>query len=83
MNWQPIETAPKGGGAERITDPAWIEPPIILLKSGEGIAVCYWDWYFAEGGSGFTDGCAWIENFTGEPINLHWTDPVTEWAEIT
>ena len=25
--WLPIESAPKGGGAELVTDPAWVEPP--------------------------------------------------------
>jgi hypothetical protein len=26
-----MESAPKGGGAEYVTDPEWVEPPKILL----------------------------------------------------
>lgn len=59
--WQPIETAPKGGGAEMVTDPKWVEPPDVLLFCSDGTqCVAYWDWYYAEGGRGYTDGNAWI-----------------------
>ena len=75
--WLPIETAPKGGGAPLRTDPAWVEPPkILLLFAGGAQAVCYWDWYYAEGGAGCTDGVAWIEPVSGERINLHYDNPI-------
>ena len=81
--WQPIETAPKGGGAETVTDPKWVEPPKILLRFGdEAVSVAYWDWYYVEGARGYTDGFAWIEPCSGEPLNLHYSTPPTHWAAI-
>lgn len=78
-DWQPIETAPKGGGAEMVTDPNWVEPPTILIRTGDGYhAVVRWDWYYAEGGRGYIDGNAWVVDLAGEPMaNLgyvptHW-----------
>lgn len=82
--WKPIETAPKGGGAELVTDPNWVQPPLILLyfpKGTQKVAACYWDWYYAEGGRGYTGCSAWIEPVSGEQIALHYDDP-THWMSI-
>ena len=80
--WQPIESAPKGGGTKLVTDPNWVEPPQILLRFGdEAVSVAYWDWYYAEGGHGYTDGFAWIEPCSGEPLNLHYREGPIEWME--
>jgi hypothetical protein len=60
MDWQPIETAPKGGGAEMVTDPHWVEPPNLLLYCADGHqCVASWDWYYAEGGRGYGQGSPW------------------------
>lgn len=68
--WLPIESAPKGGGVELVTDLGWIEPPrILLLFPDNEISVGRWDWYYAEGGVGFTDGIAWVEPVSGELIH--------------
>lgn len=76
-NWQPMESAPKGGGAELVTDPNWIEPPWVLLLFEEGkISVGYWDWYYAEGGAGHTGGLAWVEPCSGERLDLHYDVPI-------
>ena len=78
--WQPIDTAPRGGGAEMVTDPNWVEPPQILVycKNGEQV-VARWDWYYAEGGSGHTDGVAWIA--FSEQINRSIAEP-THWMPL-
>jgi hypothetical protein len=84
MNWQPIETAPKGGGARLTTDPKWVEPPrILLLFAGGKVSVGYWDWYYAEGGSGYDGegGLAWIEPCSGERLDLHFDAP-THWMPL-
>ena len=81
--WLPIETAPKGGGAELVTDPKWVAPPKILLRFGdEAISVAYWDWYYAEGGSGHTNGFAWVEPCSGDPLNLHYSTPPDGWMPL-
>ena len=52
MNWQPIETAPKGSGENgprNVRDPAYVEPPILLIWSEEGPVVGYYDWYYHPG----------------------------------
>jgi hypothetical protein len=79
--WQPMETAPKGGEAQFVTDPYWIEPPKILLLFDGDICVGYWDSYYAEGGFECTDGFAWIEPCSGEPLNLHYGIPKA-WAPL-
>ena len=57
--WQQIETAPKGGGAELVTDPAYIQPPhVLLLFPDRSVSVGYRDWYYAEGGRSCTHGVA-------------------------
>lgn len=80
MEWQPIETAPKGGGAEMVTDPNWVEPPDILLfcEAGRQV-VASWDWYYAEGGRGFTDGVAWVA--LGELVHMNYGMP-THWMPL-
>jgi hypothetical protein len=77
MEWDKIESAPKGGGADTTTDPNWVEPPKILLlfENGES-SVGYWDWYYSEGGNGY-EGCeAWIEPISGELLCMYYDDPV-------
>lgn len=84
-SWQPMETAPKGnGGIHADTrDPGYIAPPKILMRFGkEGVAIVYWDWYYAEGGSGYRDGCAWIISPGGEPVNLHYSTEPDGWMEL-
>ena len=82
MNWQPIETAPQGGGADLVTDPAWVEPPrILLLFPGGVVSVGYWDWYYAEGGNGYEGGTAWIEPCSGERLDRHYGPP-THWQPL-
>lgn len=84
--WLPIETAPKGGGAESVTDPAWVEPPRILLRFGsEAVSVAYWDWFYAEGGRGYRfehNGFAWVEPCSGEPLDLHYSTPPDGWMPL-
>lgn len=77
--WQDISTAPKGGGAEFVTDQNWVAPPDILLcfRGGER-RVGHWDWFYADGGYGCTDGIAWIEPCSGEQLNLYYDAP-THW----
>lgn len=88
-DWQRIDTAPKGGfpegfsGDRLVTDPAWVRPPRILLRFGdEAVSVAYWDWYYAEGGNGCTNGFAWIEPCSGEKLDLHYSTPPTHWMPI-
>jgi hypothetical protein len=79
--WRPIETAPKGVWAERVDDPAWVDPPEIqLLFEGGRQCVGRWDWYYAAGGAGAheTNGCGWLEALTLEPVTLHLSEP-THW----
>ena len=83
INWQPMETAPRGGGADMVTDPGWVKPPRILLKfKDEVVSVAYWDFYYAEGGAGYVDGFAWIEPCSGEPLHWHYGEP-TGWAALS
>jgi hypothetical protein len=81
MKWQPIETAPKGGGAEFVTDPAWVNPPSLLLYCASGDqVVAAWDWYYAEGGNGFGQGSPW-RIASGESVTDCYTDP-THWMPL-
>ena len=81
-NKQPIETAPKGGGARRTTDPSWVEPPnILLFFDGNKASIGHWDWFYAEGGNGCTDGVAWVEDLTGERLSSHYGQP-THWMSL-
>lgn len=79
--WQPMETAPKGGGAELCSDPNYVEPPIILLCFEGGFSVAYWDWAYAEGGYYCEDGVAWIEPCSAEQLNHHYGNP-TGWKYL-
>jgi hypothetical protein len=82
-DWVSMDSAPKGGGADRCDDPEWIEPPKILLLFNEGIvSVGYWDWYYAEGGRGYEGGLAWIEPISGERLDMNY-DPPIGWQPIT
>jgi hypothetical protein len=77
--WQPIETAPKGGGAEFTSDPAWVQPPLILLLCDGKVSVGRWQWYYAEGGVGYRAGLeAWAEPISGELLALEYGNP-THW----
>lgn len=77
MDWNPMDSAPKGGGAEFVTDPAYVEPPRILLLFEEGNqSVAHWAWYYAEGGAGYDGGLAWIEPVSGERLDMHYDAPV-------
>ena len=80
--WQSMDSAPKGGGAEMRMDQAYVEPPRILLQFPDGeISVAYWDWYYAEGGGGCTDGVAWTEPVSGEPVSRQYGSPV-KWKPL-
>jgi hypothetical protein len=75
--WQPMDAAPKGGGAELVTDPNWVEPPLILLKfAGNVKRVGKWDWYYAEGGNGHRGCSAWVEPTSGELLAMYYDEPV-------
>lgn len=82
--WRPIETAPHGGGAEFVTDPAWVEPPeVLLLFEGNKRCVGRWDAYYGPGGAGESEtrGCGWLETLTLEPVTLHIGEP-THWLPL-
>lgn len=81
MSWQPIETAPKGGGAELVTDPDYVQPPLILLRFGSSQAVCHWDWYYAEGGAGYAGVDAWVEPVSDSLVVMHYGPP-THWMPL-
>jgi hypothetical protein len=88
MKVHSMETAPKGGGAELVTDPAYVTPPKILLFFADDIvSVGYWDWYYAVGGDGYRDlGCnpnniAWVSQDSGEQLCLLYDSPIA-WAPL-
>ena len=82
--WRPIATAPKGSwltGPNDTRDPAYVEPPSLLLFTDDGICVGYADAYYAEGGWGFNGDSFWVSG--GEQVTpTHWrpipAPPVTE-----
>ena len=76
--WLPMNTAPKGGGAELVSDVNWVDPPKILLlfNDDNAVSVGYWDWYYAEGGRGYSGGLAWIEPISGERLDLNYDGPI-------
>ncbi len=77
LEWKSIETAPKGGGANRVSSPDWVEPPKILLLFEQGdTSVGYWDWYYAESGRGFNNISPWVEPCSGDQLSLHYDDPI-------
>lgn len=82
--WQPISTAEKGGGAELVTDPAYVDPPsMLLLFANSAVAVGKWDWYYAEGGNGAdeTNGCGWIDTNELNPLYPCHGEP-THWMPL-
>ena len=83
--WKPIEQAPKGGGAEMVSDPNWIEPPHLLLYfPDEGTAICAWDWYYAPDGSGYYEGCSgWVMSKIGETTNFHFSVKPTHFIQLS
>lgn len=83
MDWQPIETAPRGGGAELVTDPAWVEPPRILLVVEGKVVIAYWDWYYAPGGNGNNGtNSGWVLDMTAETLDLHFGKEPTHWMPL-
>lgn len=50
--WLPIASAPRGSGENgprSVNDPAYVQPPDLLLIHPEGISVGYYDWYYHPG----------------------------------
>ncbi len=84
--WQPMDTAPKGSqDIEDTRDPAYVKPPLILLRFGtQGMTIASWDAYYAPGGAGEhkRDGCGWIIRPTGEPINMHYSAEPDGWMHL-
>lgn len=86
--WRDISTAPKGGGAEMVTDPAWVEPPRILLlfadEPNRDVVLAYWDWYYAApDGHGYEDGVlAWVIDRTAETVDKHFDTGPTHWMPL-
>jgi hypothetical protein len=78
MNWQPIETAPKGNALEvpRRSDQQAIDSPDILLLSRDGIFIGHYDFYYHPGfGHGASDNePPWRTNVESQPIfnPTHW-----------
>lgn len=63
-----------------VTDPNWVAPPQLLLYCANGEqVVARWDWYYADGGRGCTDGVAWIA--FGEQVNIAIATP-THWMPL-
>jgi len=75
--WQLMEDAPKGGGADRVDDPLYVDPPRVLMAFDDGTqSVCYWDWYYAEGGRGWCGLLAWVDNGSGDLAERMFGNPV-------
>ena len=75
--WQSIATAPKGSGADgpqSTKDPDYVKPPNVLLWTGEGLEVGYYDWYFHEGyGAGAHErSSAWCNSCGDEIVPILW-----------
>jgi hypothetical protein len=82
--WRGIETVDKGHFAESVNDPAWREPPdVLLLFAGGQIRVGHWDWYYSEVGDGdhVSKGHGWVEPTSGELLAMHY-DPPTHWMPL-
>lgn len=71
-HWQPMETAPTSGGAERRDDPNFRDPgPVLMAFEGGEIDVVYHDIYWVyQGKSG------WVCNSAGEIVESHYKKPV-------
>ena len=77
-----MEAAPRGGGAEMVTDPDYVDPPKILLGFEDSeCRVCHWDWYYAEGGSGYEGHLAWVLADAGELAVMYHDAPV-KWMHL-
>ena len=90
MEWQPIETAPRGSGDEGPIDvrhPDYVQPPKVLLWTQEGPMVGYYDWYYHAGyGNGAEIGVSAWRDHTGEQTYgaTHWMPlPEAPNAELT
>jgi len=88
MKWIPIESAPKGGGANSTTNPNntagsdWTVPPNILLHFKDGqVSVGYWDWFYADGGQYFNGELPWVESFNNEQLSERYGAP-THWMPL-
>lgn len=68
--WKSMDSAPKDE-----------EQIYIFCKESGTAAVGYWDAYYAKGGRGYTDGYAWIEPTSGEPLELHY-GLATHWKPL-
>lgn len=85
--WMDIASAPKGGGADLVTDPAYVKPPHILLwfpgDDDPRTVVARWDAFYGPDGSGRdeTGGLGWVEATTGEPLFDHCGVP-TMWRPL-
>ncbi len=78
MDWQPIETAPKGSGEDgpdRVDHPDYVKPPRLLLVVRGQIEVGSYDWYYHEGyGMGANErNTAWVHSGDDEEPT-HWMD---------
>ena len=83
MSWEPMNTAPKGTQGIMRNEDSYVRPPkILLLFRDDVISVGCWDWYYAENGSGYDGGEAWIEPMSGERLDLHY-DPPINWATLS
>lgn len=81
--WRPMETAPKGVWAELVTDPEWVEPPVILLAFPDGdVVMARWDWYYAEHGSGWDGRNAWVIHPSAERVADYFGHDPTGWRPI-
>lgn len=76
--WQPIASAPRGSGKDgpqSTRHPDYVEPPMLLLRSTDGVVVGYYDWYFhPEFGAGAQEGVPAWRDHNGEPVYgaTHW-----------
>ena len=81
MEWQPIETAPRGSGEngpDRVDAPDYEAPPRILLLVDGQVEVGSYDWYYHEGyGNGAHErDTAWVHS--GDDVEpTHWMDSPT------
>ena len=74
-----MESAPKGGGAEYVTDPEWVEPPkILLFFDGGAVSVGCWDWYYVRNDE---VNNAWTEPVSGQLLRFTYGEPIG-WMEI-
>lgn len=82
-DFQPMDSAPKGGGAEFTDDPDWVAPPhILILFDSDKMCVGHWSWYYAEYAHGYEEGIeAWVDALNGERLSLHY-GPAIGWMPL-